>query len=704
MSWKHGCYLAAALAALFSAAAGAVGTAWTVANNTPSYVASAQPVGAPDASQTMDVTIWLKPHDRTGMDALARDLYNPASSRFRQWLSPAEIASRFAPSDAEAHSVQAFFEANRLHVVTADAQNFFVRARGTVADVQRAFRVRLQNYRVGDKIVRANDRDPTVSGDAGAFVRAVGGLDSGEYTHPLIVRSAAGFAGPADKVEAKKAANPAFYTPNCFDVTTQKFTTNNSGQRPIGTYTGNHIDLESLTSAGCGYSPAALYSAYHLKGLFTEGFTGKGQTIVIIDWCGSSTVESDTNAFSKRFGLPPLTGANFKIIYTPTSSSCIGTGQVEINLDVEWAHAFAPGAKIDLVVPPSATFEDVDEALFHAVNYQLGRSISGSYGSPESQTPDSVLDTENLISQIAAISGISTNYSSGDSGDFANGGPQTVNAPANSPWATGVGGVSLALKPDKSIAWQVGWGNNETLLAQSGEISNPPVPQYFAFGAGGGASTCARKDAKFNCVSGFAKPDFQAKLPGKNRMVPDVAWLADPFTGAVVAITVPGQRPGLAWEVVGGTSLAAPMFSALWAIANEEAGKPLGQAAQSLYAMPKGTLTDIVPVTSKDNLTAAIAGAGGVKTFDASHVIGGAMPSTPADFISALWDYGKGYQTAIAVSFGTDCVVAPVEGGTPCTSPTALGTKPGWDDVTGMGVPNGRAFADFFRSAKVKPE
>jgi subtilase family serine protease len=89
------------------------------------------------------------------------------------------------------------------------------------------------------------------------------------------------------------------------------------------------------------------------------------------------------------------------------------------------------------------------------VNYRLGNSFSGSYGSVESLTPASALDTENLISEIAAISGISTNFSSGDDGDFTvRGIPATVNAPADSPWATAVGGVTLALNSDNSIAWQ----------------------------------------------------------------------------------------------------------------------------------------------------------------------------------------------------------------------------------------------------------
>src|SRR5206468_1333294 len=90
----------------------------------------------------------------------------------------------------------------------------------------------------------------------------------------------------------------------------------------------------------------------------------------------------------------------------------------EINLDVEWAHAIAPGAKINLVVPPTASFLDVDYAQLYAVALHLGNVISGSYGSQESFTPPGILDEENMISEVAAVVGISANFSSGDYGDF----------------------------------------------------------------------------------------------------------------------------------------------------------------------------------------------------------------------------------------------------------------------------------------------
>ena len=600
-------------------------------------------------------------------------------------------------------TVAEFLESHHLKVKMVGGENFFVRAQGTVDDVEKAFRVQLNNYQVQNKIIRANASDPYVEGAAGPLVRAVSGLDSGEYEHPAIAQPTGAVAGRLDLTKPASAADPSFYSSNCFDVETQQFSTNNDGELPIGTYTGNHINLQSLTSAGCGYTPAPIQTAYDLTGLYAEGYTGTGQTIVILDWCGSSTIQHDANAFSKKFGLPLLTASNFQIIYTPTQSQCISEDQVEINLDVEWAHAIAPGANIDLVVPPSATFQDVEEAEFYAVNYALGNSLSGSYGSPETDTSASTLDTENLISEIAAVSGISTNFSSGDDGDYtAFGLAATVNAPADSPWATGVGGVSLALNSDNSIAWQAGWGNNESLLAESGEISDPPVPQYFYFGAGGGPSTCAMQDGSGNCLAGFPKPAFQKGLPGEYRQVPDIAWLADPFTGAVIAITVPGQSPPLAWQVYGGTSLACPMFSALWAIANEEAGAPLGQAAQYLYSMPAGAVTDIVPFRSVHNLKASIEEPTDTNKYTPSEVVGGIPPATPAKFFSALWDYSGGYRTALGLSFGTDCTISANDAGTLCTDPSALHTKVGWDNVTGVGTPKAQAFADSFAAAGSK--
>jgi subtilase family serine protease len=677
-----------------------------IAHNTPNYVATAKNLGTEDASKTIEISLWLQPHNRAALDKLAQGLYDPSSPTFRHFLKSAQVAKQFGPTTAEAKTVKEFLESHNLRVVRTGPNNFFVHARGTVGDVENALHVQLNNYQVHGKVIRSNDRDPYVDGAAGQLVRAIAGLNTGEYTHPAMQRPTAPPNAKANALTAKAAttATPSdFFSNDCFDTTeTETFSTNNDGEYPIGTYKGNHLNLQSLTSAGCGYTPGPIATAYGLDKLWAGGFDGTGQTIGIIDWCGSSTILQDANAFSAQFGLPTLTSSNFAITYIPIPSLCIAADQTEINIDVEWAHAVAPGASINLIVPPSAEFIDIDEAEFTAVTYGLANVISGSFGSPESFTDATDMDNESLISEIAAVSGISTNFSTGDDGDYSVFGiPATVSSPADSPYATGVGGVALALNSDNSIAWQGGWGNNEVLLSEAGFISDPPSSEAFGFigGAGGGASNCAFQDSNFNCLGGFPKPWFQKKLPGKTRQLPDVAWLADPFTGVAILISVPGQVPEQVWQVWGGTSVACPMFSALWAIANQEAGVELGQAAPYLYSMPAGSIADIVPVAAKNNVTASIQESATVTDkYSAKEVLGG---STPGKYVSAIWDYPSELDTALVISFGMDCsAIGPVEFfGTLCSDPASLHTKVGWDNVTGVGVPNAQAFANAFAPA-----
>lgn len=656
----------------------------SVANNTPGYVATAKNLGAEDPAKMIEVSIWLQVHNRAEFDALTESLYDRNSSNYHHWLKAKDIADRFAPTAEEAKTVQQFFAAHNLRVVKTGPNNFYVRARGTVGDVEKAFQVQLNNYQVDNKIIRSNAGDPYVEGAAGPLVRAVSGLDSAQFEHTLVARPA-GFGGKSGAAAKPAPVNsPDFFSSQCFPGTeTLSFSTNSDGELPIGTYTGNKLNLQTQTDPGCAYTPPAIQTAYNLTGLYNEGYDGAGQTIAIVDWCGSFTIQSDANRFSAKFGLPKLTSANFAITYT-APSQCIAYDQVEINLDVEWAHAVAPGASINLVVPPSADFQDVDEAEFDVANYGLGNVLSGSYASTELYTATSELDTENLISELGASVGISFNFASGDYGDYQlQTIRRTVSAPADSPWSTAVGGVSLALNSDNSIAWQSGWGNNGTLLTEEGTVYNPPQSGFFG-GAGGGESECVTKNTRFRppvCTGGFLKPAFQKAVKGKYRQLPDVSWLADPYTGVAILISVPGQIPEQVWQVYGGTSLATPMFSALWAIANQESlaggGTELGQAAPYLYTLPAGAVYDIVPVTSATNVTGSIQTSKGTTKYSAEKLAG----QPKGEFFSALWDYYQLQDTELVISFGTD---------------SSLKTATGWDNVTGAGSPNAQAFADFF--------
>jgi subtilase family serine protease len=482
------------------------------------------------------------------------------------------------------------------------------------------------------------------------------GLDNIAFEHHYIAQAS---AIKGLKEIAKTAADEAAVTPAaapCIAGTgTEIFTS--GGTLPYGVFTGN---IYAKSTLGCGFTPPQIQAAYGLTALYAAGYNGAGQTIVILDWCGSPTITADANAFSARYGLPALNSSNFQIVDYPGVASCAAPDP-EINIDVEWAHAIAPGANIVLVVPPSGNFDDVDAGLLYEVENPVGNISSNSYGSEELYTSSSVLLLQNFIAETAAAVGIAMNFSSGDNGDFTFDFPQynppSVLSPADSPYVTAVGGISLQLSPARTIVWQTAWGTNETLLSEPGFVPVPAANLGFNFGSGGGPSAV------------FPKLAYQAKLPGKYRQVPDVSWLADPFTGAYIAISEPFTSPAITYQVYGGTSLACPMFSALWAIANQVAGSDLGEAAPILYGAPATVFTDIVPYGSKTNVTALYETSTGNVHESANALVAPLQGSTT--YQSAIWNYPDEQNFAYLLTFGTD---------------SGLEAAKGWDPATGLGV------------------
>jgi subtilase family serine protease len=303
----------------------------------------------------------------------------------------------------------------------------------------------------------------------------------------------------------------------------------------------------------------------------------------------------------------------------------------------------------------------------YAVVHHLGNTISNSWSGLEGfGNPAGLIRIERIL-EMAAAQGVDVNFSSGDEGDdVAQVGFATVGYPGSSPFATSVGGTSLFLNPDNSIAFETGWGTNLTRIADTSAHGSPPVippsndPALglgFQFGAGGGTSLT------------FAKPSFQASLPGTMRKVPDIGWLADPFTGVEIIQTVGGQ---LSVGVIGGTSLACPMFSGVMAIAAQKAGHPLGQAARLVYNLPAGAVNDVLAVSSADNVSGVVNGA----PFTADQLAAPLVNTT--SYVSAL--YNSPFSTRwFVLTFGTD---------------SSLTTGPGWDNVTGVGTPNGVNFVN----------
>jgi subtilase family serine protease len=539
-----------------------------------------------------------------------------------------------------------------------------------------------------------NTAPPTITGPAAALVSTVQGLSDLAYqanVKPGInPETRTPYAGVRPSAVG---ADGLFFSAQCLrPPQTVTFTT--GGSTPKAIYAGNRYGADINSPApnlpSCGYDAAEMQKAYGLNKVYKNGLDGTGQTIVIVDAFGSNTILDDANLFSQLNGLPQLTDANFAI-FTPngsatctTTNGCIsGNWQFETTLDVEWAHAIAPGANIVLVLAADNSFANLDLANLFAIENSFGTVISNSFGAPEILLQNffpSELTVENGISEIAAALGMSHNISSGDSGDFlvedtANGVPAvSVTANCASPFATGVGGTSTFLDSKNNIELQTGWGMNFARIAEP--TPNPPTipPLLFGFqgGSGGGTSVV------------YAKPKYQKGqgISGKFRLVPDISMNADPDTGNEIIVTptsVPGDDQFV--EVFGGTSLSTPMFSALWAIANQAAAQeglgPLGNAASILYELPDDAIIDVnvKPIDTLLNVTGTIFNPPNPPLFESAAALAGPQAPTKR-FVSALFQSSSSTRWDV-FTFGTD---------------SSLATGPGWDNVTGLGTPNGMTF------------
>jgi subtilase family serine protease len=330
------------------------------------------------------------------------------------------------------------------------------------------------------------------------------------------------------------------------------------------------------------YSPQEIQHAYGLDSLLARGDNGAGQTIVIIDSFGSPTLASDLAIFDADYGLPAPPSLSVEaplgsVPFDPNNDDMVGWA-VETSLDVEWAHAMAPGAGIVLLTSPVSETEGVQGmpqflALEqYALDHHLGQIISQSWGTTENTlfSPEGrqVFNSfENLYAN-AALRHVTVLATAGDSGTAnvdANGNTYpfpTVIFPGSSPLVTSVGGTSLFADTSGGYQSETVW--NEGLVGGA---------------TGGGISQT------------FGEPLYQWLLPpatqrqlGGRRGIPDISWNADPFTSILVYVGFLGPDNN-GYYALGGTSEGAPQWAGLVADLNQLLHRPIGFLNPYLYLL-----------------------------------------------------------------------------------------------------------------------
>jgi uncharacterized repeat protein (TIGR03803 family) len=301
--------------------------------------------------------------------------------------------------------------------------------------------------------------------------------------------------------------------------------------------------VPSASPGPTGYTPQQLRHAYGFDQL---GATGTGQIIAIVDAYGSPTIQADLNTFCTQFGIPTTTVR----VYYPQGTPPVDPGYPgwasETSLDVEWAHAIAPGATIVLVAAKSSLTTDLLPAVDYAVS--LGATqVSMSWSGPE-------YSMETSSDFHFNVPGVTFFSSSGDYGAYISQTSKTlgVGYPTCSPYVVGVGGTTLNLDSSGNITSETAWSYN----ASTGT------------GSGGGISLYE------------TAPSYQAGWwSGTKRGVPDVAYDADPNTGVPVYLT------GAGWAQYGGTSMSAPQWAALSALANSLRSQSINSAPGIAYSL-----------------------------------------------------------------------------------------------------------------------
>lgn len=275
----------------------------------------------------------------------------------------------------------------------------------------------------------------------------------------------------------------------------------------------------SATATPAGLSPSAIESAY---GFSISSVSGAGRTIAIVSAYDDPTAESDLGVFSSQFGLPACTTANgcFTKVdqtggtaYPPANADWT----LETSLDIQWAHALAPGAKILLVQANSGDLSNLlvaeDYAKIHA------EYVSNSWGGAEAS--DETTTDSHFVQP-----GVSFFAASGDTG-------LPASYPSSSPNVISVGGTTLNFNGG-SFSSETGWSSG-----------------------GGGCSAYETATTPQSSFPGYA----QVNCGGK-RATPDVSLDADPVSGLSIYDSTPVQG-ATGWFKVGGTSAATPMWAAL---------------------------------------------------------------------------------------------------------------------------------------------
>ncbi len=581
------------------------------------------PVNAALPLDHMILQLQRSPESEAALEAYISQQADSASPNFHKWLTPAQLGEQFGPAQADIAAVTAWLIARGFKVNAVAPTGMTIDFSGTAAMVRSAFRTEIHKLSVDGVPHIANIADPQIPT---ALAGVVGGVVSLHdfRPHPLH--------------HAIKTAH--------FDTRSGSLSTEGTAVTPAGAV---HPDY-TYTSGSSTYQavvPGDLATIYNLNPLFAAGYSGQGQTIVVIEDTDVYSAD-DWTTFRNTFGLNKYTSGSFTQVH-PGNCAAPGVNGAdgEAILDAEWASAAAPSAAIQLAscADSSTTFGGLI-ALNNLVNAgNPPKIVSVSYGESESQNGATANLAYAKAYQAAVAQGVSVFVSSGDEGAASSDANLTkathgitVSGFASTPYNVAVGGTdfgdtyagsnstywgstnSSTYASAKSYIPEIPWNNScashliasksgySSTYGTSGFCNSTTGQQYYLTTASGsgGPSGCATGTASTTGVvsgtcKGYAKPSWQAGILGNPtdgvRDIPDVSLFAangvwghyyvycytDPNNGGTPCTGAPST-----WSGAGGTSFASPIMAAIQALVNQKTGSSWGNPNPTYYKLAEG--------------------------------------------------------------------------------------------------------------------
>lgn len=529
-------------------------------------------IGHADPRQMLRLVFALRPPHVDQEEQFLRELQDPDSPRFHQYLSEAEWNARFAPSAEDEQAVVAWAQSQGLTLTQRYANRLLVDVEGPVAVIEKALAVNINLYQMEDQTHFSNDRDPSIPAALANRVRAVLGLNNIEVAHKHLKG-------------ARKTVYPA-YSPGPAYALGEHL----QGDAQVSLADAKLKKGPSQFESFGSYDPTDLYSSYAynydaLKDLGHccnplnhSGGAPPESSIAIVIWDDFST--DDLAGFLAMY---PYLAHNVQKHFVNGTPHCCGD---ETTLDVEWSTAMSNSfttasqtAAIHVYIGANASGATLLDAANHVLSDGLARVLSMSFGGAEIYDfPESTISSFHDIFDQMSGEGWSITAASGDGGatdDCAD--HLSVDYPGTDPNVTSVGGTSINTSQSRfggEVAWTGGpYGCSEN-----------------DGGSGGGCSTY------------FGAPGYQGSAACSNgrRSVPDIALNAD-WVHSPQNFYFEGQ-----WYQSGGTSIASPEMAGFYAQENAYLlyiQSLVGHTCGSSYSAACAPLGNGNPVFYKEGLS-----------------------------------------------------------------------------------------------------